>query len=177
MLAEPGIGWEDRIHPLRGFAPLNSGGGHQGEFMKLCKFAVFAIAAVVGGCTSVNVRPVASDVQLHNVCIVNNPRVIVSDFVPVLRDGFSRHNIATTVVDQSEANSCPVTLTYTANLHWDMKPYLTHAELRLWQGGKQIGFAEYHLNGNGGLDLGKWRGTKTKMDPVIDELLSSQGGG
>jgi hypothetical protein len=58
-----------------------------------------------------------------------------------------------------------------------MKPYLTHAELRLWEGGKQIGFAEYHLNGNGGLDLGKWRGTQAKMGPVIDELLASQSGG
>jgi len=57
-----------------------------------------------------------------------------------------------------------------------MKPYLTHAELRLWEGGKQIGFAQYHLNGNGGLDLGKWRSTQAKMDPVIDELLASQSG-
>lgn len=145
--------------------------------MKRFRFAVLAVAAVVCGCTSVTVRPVASAVQLHNVCIVNNPRVIVSDFVPVLRDGFSRHSIATTVVDQSKAASCPVTLTYTANLHWDMKPYLTHAELRLWEGGKQIGFAQYHLNGNGGLDLGKWRGTQAKMDPVIDELLAGQSGG
>lgn len=145
--------------------------------MKRFRFAVLAVAAVVCGCTSVTVRPVASAVQLHNVCIVNNPRVIVSDFVPVLRDGFSRHSIATTVVDQSKAASRPVTLTYTANLHWDMKPYLTHAELRLWEGGKQIGFAQYHLNGNGGLDLGKWRGTQAKMDPVIDELLAGQSGG
>lgn len=70
-----------------------------------------------------------------------------------------------------------MTLTYTALRHWDMKPYLTHAELRLWRDGKQIGFAEYHLNGNGGFDLGKWRGTKAKMDPVIDQLLARQSGG
>ena len=145
--------------------------------MKIHRFAVFTVAAVVCGCTSVNVRPVASTVQLHDVCIVNNPRVIVSDFVPVMRDGFSRHNIATTVVNESESRGCPVTLTYTANLHWDLKPYLTHAELRLWEGGKQIGFAQYHLNGNGGFDVRKWRGTKAKMDPVIDQLLASQSGG
>ena len=145
--------------------------------MNVRRFAVFAFAIAICGCTSVNVRPVASNIQLHDVCIVNNPRVIVSDFVPVLRDGFSRHNIATTVVDESKAGACVVTLTYTAHLHWDMKPYLTHAELRLWRDGKQIGFAEYHLNGNGGLDLGKWRHTKTKMDPVIDQLLASQNGG
>ena len=143
--------------------------------MKTYRLAAFAVAAVVCGCTSVNVRPVASTVQLHDVRIVSNPRVIVSDFVPVMRDGFSRHNIATTVVDESGSRGCPVMLTYTANLHWDLMPYLTHAELRLWEGGKQIGFAQYHLNG--GFDVGKWRGTKAKMDPVIDQLLASQSGG
>lgn len=64
--------------------------------------------------------------------------------------------------------------TYTALRSWDFKPYLSHAELRLWHDGTQIGFAEYHLNGGGGFDLGKWRGTNAKMDPVIDKLPASQ---
>jgi hypothetical protein len=145
--------------------------------MKARILILVTFAVAITGCTSVNVRPVASSVQLHNVCIVNNPKVIVSDFVSVLRDGFNRHNIATSVVDQAQANSCVVTLTYTALRSWDFKPYLSHAELRLWRGGTQIGFAEYHLNGGGGFDLGKWRGTKAKMDPVIDKLLASQSGG
>lgn len=136
-----------------------------------------AAAIVLAGCTSVTVRPIGSNVQIHNVCIVDNPQVIVSDFVPVLRDGFARHNIATTIVNQAQAQSCVVTLTYTALRSWDLKPYLSHAELRLWQGGRQIGYAEYHLNGKGGLDMGKWRGTKAKMDPVIDKLLAEQSGG
>ncbi len=116
---------------------------------------LIAVVAVISGCTSVTVRPVSSSVHLQSVCIINNPKVIVADFIPVLRDDFSRHNIATSVVDQAQAQSCDVTLTYTALRSWDFKPYLSHAELRLWRGGKQIGFAEYHLNGGGGFDLGK----------------------
>ena len=135
---------------------------------------LIATAVVIAGCTSVNVRPVTSSEHLHSVCIVDNPEVIVSDFIPVLRDGFDRHGIATSIVDQARAESCEVTLTYTALRSWDLKPYLSHAELRLWRHGKQIGFAEYHLNGKGGLDLGKWRGTKAKIDPVIDKLLAKQ---
>jgi len=30
------------------------------------------------------------------------------------------------------------------------------------------------LKGAGGFSLMKWQGTKTKMDPVIDELLSGR---
>lgn len=53
-----------------------------------------------------------------------------------------------------------------------MSPYLSHAELRLEKGGHRIAYAEYHLRGKGGLSLSKWQGTKTKMDPVIDQLLA-----
>lgn len=34
-----------------------------------------------------------------------------------------------------------------------------------------IGSDHYHLNGHGGLDLGKYAGTHSKIDPVMDELL------
>ena len=142
--------------------------------MKILFFA--AVALIVTSCTSVTVRPVASSESFQSVCIVNNPQVQVSDFVDVIRDGFSRHNLATTVVDEAQASSCDVTLTYTALRSWDMATYLSHAELRLWRGGKQIGYAEYHLNGRGGLDLAKWQGTKAKMDPVIDQLLAQKTG-
>lgn len=53
-----------------------------------------------------------------------------------------------------------------------MKPYLSHAELQLHRAGQQVASAEYHLRGKGGFSLTKWAGTKSKMDPVIDELLA-----
>ena len=52
-----------------------------------------------------------------------------------------------------------------------MATYLHHAELRLEKNGNKIGYAEYHLNGKGGLSLTKWQSTKTKMDPIVDQLL------
>jgi len=42
----------------------------------------------------------------------------------------------------------------------------------MYQGNSQIGYAEYHLIGGGGLSLMKWQSTKTKMGPVIDEMLN-----
>lgn len=132
-----------------------------------------AIALVLSACTSVKVRQPTGMVRGSNVCIVNNPKVAVPDFVDIVRDGFNRHGYLTTVVNEQEAKACTYTLTYTALRSWDMATYLSHAELRLWQGGSQIGYAEYHLKGKGGLSLAKWKGAKSKMDPVIDQLLSS----
>lgn len=133
-----------------------------------------AAIAALAGCTSIEVRPLDASAPLKQVCIVQNPRVEVSDFVDVLRDGFDRHGIASSVVATTAAASCEVTLTYTALRTWDMAPYLSHAELRLWRDGRQIGAATYHLNGGGGLSLMKWQGTKAKMDPVIDQLLAGR---
>jgi len=132
-----------------------------------------AAIAAVAGCTSVKVKPVSSIGPGTQVCIVNNPKVIVEGFVDVVRDGFSRHGLPTKLVNEDAASTCDVTLTYTALRSWDLAPYLSHAELRLWKGGMQIGSAEYHLRGKGGYSLTKWKGVKSKMDPVVDQLLAS----
>jgi hypothetical protein len=103
--------------------------------------------------------------------IEENPKVIVHDFLPVVRDGFDRHGIVTRVVTKPAPKECEYVLTYTALMNWDVGTYLHHAELRLERNGRIVGSAEYHLTGKGGLSLTKWQSTKTKMDPVIDELL------
>ena len=136
------------------------------------KMIFLAALVAVGGCTSVKVKPARSVSPGTQVCIVNNPKVIVEGFVDVVREGFSRHGLPTRLVNENEAASCTVTLTYTALRSWDFSPYLSHAELHLWKGGLQIGSAEYHLRDKGGLSLAKWQGVKSKMAPVVDELLA-----
>ncbi len=134
--------------------------------------ATLTLASVLTACTSIDVRPAEGIETLTQVCIVRNPRVTVSDFISVLQDGFDRNGIATTVVEQAQAHTCPATLTYTALRTWDFKLYISHAELRLWRNGRQIGAADYHLKGKGGFALTKWGSTREKMDPVIDQLLA-----
>lgn len=139
--------------------------------MRSLSIPVF-VAFVVAGCTSVTVRPVDKTAELKHLCIQDNPKVIVSDFVTVVRDGFDRHGISTEIVSGVAPPTCEYLLTYTALRSWDVTPYLSHAELRIEHKGRQVGYAEYHLKGKGGFDLTKWAGTKSKIDPVIDELLA-----
>ena len=140
-----------------------------GDTMRL--IAITAIACSLAACTSINVRPVDDIATLREVCIVRNPKVTVSDFISVLQDGFNRHGVPTRVVEPNLPNNCDATLTYTALRSWDMALYISHAELRLWRAGRQIGAADYHLKGKGGFALTKWGSTQKKMDPVIDQLL------
>ena len=130
---------------------------------------------VFSACTSVTVRRPDPNLLIKNVCIQENPKVWVSDFLPVLKEGFARHSIATTIYSKAatKPTGCEYVLTYTARQSWDFAPYLSYAELWLEKDGQQIGYAEYHLIGKGGFSLMKWEGTKTKMDPVIDDLLGN----
>ncbi len=139
------------------------------------KITVLAVAMSAVACTSVTVTPVAPGVRMSHVCIKDNPQVIVSDFVPVVRDGFSRHGVTTNIFSaELPPIGCEYVLTYTALRSWDFAPYLSHAELRIEKSGRQIAYGEFHLRGKGGLDASKWTGTKSKMDPVIDKLFAER---
>ena len=135
--------------------------------------AMLVIFIFMVGCTSVNVKPVDPALKLSHICIEENPKVRVDDFVEVLRDGFDRHGITTNVFSGNTPPGCEYLLTYTALRNWDLAPYMYYAELWIKKDGKEVASAEYHLVGKGGLSLAKFQGTRTKMDPIIDELLQS----
>lgn len=126
------------------------------------------------GCTVLNVNPVNSNAELNRVAIIKNPDVRVSDFTTVLRKEFEKHGISAEIYQGKSGVPQPdCVVTYTALRSWDIVPYMTYAEITLRKDGKQIGYAEFRLKGNGGLALNKWRGTKAKIGPLMDELLEN----
>jgi hypothetical protein len=142
--------------------------------MDMTKLVLILLAiGSLAACTSIHVQPMAKTADLQHVCIQDNPKVQVSDFVPVLQAGFSRHGISTEVFSGEMPAHCEYLMTYTARRSWDFAPYLVDAELWMMRDGRQVAYAQYHLKGKGGFSLSKWAGTKSKMDPVIDQLLVS----
>ena len=126
---------------------------------------------LIVGCTSIDVRKVDADkYPLTTVCIIENPKVLVDDFFPLLEKGFNRHGIAVELYSGSVSKCCKYSLRYTARRSWDFVPYLSLAKLELKQHKKIIGTAQYRHHG--GFALTKYAGTESKMNPVIDELLS-----
>lgn len=146
--------------------------------VKMGKFVIkrfFLICATlfVVSCTSIQVQPLDPSLSVSKVCIEKNSKVLVSDFLDVLKTGFNRHNIDTQVFAEKAPDACQAILTYTALRSWEFTPYLSVAELWLHdQSGELIAHAKYHLKGKGGLSLTKWAGTESKMIPVIDKLLA-----
>lgn len=129
------------------------------------------IASFIASCTSIKVQELDPEHEISHVCIQKNPKVIVGDFLPVVQRGFMKHGITTEVFDDEMPFYCDYYLTYTALKTWDIGMYMHHAELSLFKNHKMLGYAEYHLNGKGGLALNKWASVESKMMPVIDKLL------
>jgi hypothetical protein len=131
----------------------------------------FALAGIVAlsGCTSIQVEPLA--VRPTKICIEQNPKVQVSDFVSVVQRGLKDRGINSEVFAQVPA-SCEYRMTYVAYRSWDFVPYLSSADLEVWDSEqRRVGAAHYHLRGKGGMSMAKWQGTQTKMAPVLDQLL------
>ncbi|MEJ0086440.1 MAG: Sbal_3080 family lipoprotein [Pseudomonadota bacterium] len=126
----------------------------------------------LGGCTSVRVQPVSAEHKITHVCISDNPRVMVGDFVDVMREGFQKYGITSQVITGSMAPGCPFTSEYTARRTWDLAMYMTDAQIDILRDGRQIATANYHLKGGGGFSLNKWANTRTKILPVMDQVLA-----
>ncbi len=140
--------------------------------MTTLKLVAIATAILsLSACTTVNVRKVdAAKNPIKLVCIEENPKVLVSDLILVLENGFQRYNINTIVYRDKAPDRCEYTLWYTAFRAWDIAPFLRNVELRLRRGDETIASATY--NHSGGLALNKWASTESKLTPVIDELLA-----
>jgi len=141
-------------------------------FRTLAVVIFSALVALTGaGCSVRNVRPVdAHAYPITVVCIQENPKVVVPEFVTVIEEGFARHGIRSRRVHTPAPADCEYTVSYTARQSWDFVPYLRSAELRLAHGDETIGTATYYHRR--GLAPSKWAGARSKMAPVMDELLS-----
>jgi hypothetical protein len=142
------------------------------QMYKLASIGVVLAAAALTGCTAVRVQPISGDHQVNHICIQNNPKVTVSDFVQVMQEGFNKHGISSEVINSDGKPGCGYTASYTARRTWDITTYLSLAEINVQRDGRQIASAHYHLRGKGGFALNKWASTRTKILPVIDQLLA-----
>lgn len=122
-------------------------------------------------CTSVQVRPVPASTKMDAVVIRKNPKVTMSEFLPVLQAGFARHGIASQVITPEMSAPGQFLVTYNALRSWDVVTYLSHASVTIEKDGRIVGHAEYHLKGKGGLAPTKFKSTEAKMAPVMDRLL------
>jgi hypothetical protein len=138
-------------------------------------FFLFLGLGLVSGCTAIKVSPVDTTLKIKHICIEDCQQTCFDgDMMGVIRDGFERNGISSQIFTGSLPSECEYHLSVMCARTWDLAMYMHHAELRMYRANTQIGYAEYHLNGGGGFALTKFGSTKSKIDPVIDELLNGK---
>ena len=138
-----------------------------------CKFVGLSLILLYG-CNSYNVKSLPYDPNLKDIVVVDNPKVIVADFVDVMTDEFNAREIKVRCVPQSyAAKPKEYVVCYDARRSWDFSPYLSDATIRIRKDGMTIAKGKYHhTGGSASLDVfTKWRGTECKMKELYDELL------
>ena len=138
-------------------------------------FVVCVGVFFLAGCTAINVRPLPYDAQNREIALIDNPKVIVNDFVPVMERHFSRHGIALKRVSEfTQLKDNEYGIRYSAKRSWTVVAYLSDAYVRIYKGNVLVAEGSYHLGGRSFcLSPFKWQGTETKMTPVFDELLKN----
>lgn len=162
---------------------------------KRTAFTLVTTGFLLSGCTSITVTPLDASYAVKKICVRENPKVTIPEFVTVIEDSLQRHKIESQFVesnvdkykllqldddqesDQKYMNitptpaDCEFSLTYTGRRSWDLGTYLSTADIAISNKSGVIAKANYHLVNKGGFSLFKWQGVKTKLEPVMDELL------
>jgi len=130
----------------------------------------------VAGCNSYDVQALPYDPGMKHVVVIDNPKVLVPDFVEVMADEFNARNIKVYSAPYnyvSKPNEYVVR--YIALRSWDFSPYLADATVRISKNDLSVAKGHYHhLGGSASLDIfTKWRGTEWKMKDLYDELLKN----
>jgi hypothetical protein len=133
------------------------------------RILIFAVALLLSACAAVvEVKPAEPTLAIQHVCIQENPKVAVGDFLQVLRDGFDRHGISTEVFRDTKPADCEYMVTYVANNRWELRVFLSDAQIRIEKDGRYVASASLHY---GKWATGKDQSTKEKIEPLIDEML------
>lgn len=136
--------------------------------------SITAITLIAGCSIQTVVEPIPPQTPISEICILENSKVIISDFLPVVQEGISRHGLRSSVYREVPSN-CVYVLEYVAYQKWDFTLFMSEASIKLYQDKKLVGTVRYKtptgIFGGGGANPAKWNSTKEKLDPLIDELF------
>ena len=133
--------------------------------------SVILIPLLLTSCITNNVKKIDRQ-KIGEICIRENPEVLMDGFLPNLIEEVERKGIRTRVYQGAAPADCSYTMNYTANWNWDMAMYLSYARIDLYREGTRIGEATFDAR-LAGLDLSKFASAESKIDPLIAELLQN----
>lgn len=119
-------------------------------------------------------QPIAPNRPIDEIGILENPKVIIADFLSVVQNGIERNRLRSKTYREIP-NTCTYVLEYVAFQKWYLSLFMYEANIKLYHAQELIGAANYKLPtgifGGGGMNPAKWNSTKEKLDPLLYELF------
>lgn len=108
---------------------------------------------------------------VKSICIENNPKVKIDHFQEMLINRLESYRIQTQVFDSPyKPETCDFVLKYDATEDYKTVFFISDATLKLYnRSGQRIGLSEYHISG---ADLTKYQNNQTKINRLVDKLLT-----
>ena len=148
---------------------------YEGHSIKLNYFLLITgiLSLFFTGCVTKKVIPLEKKYNIQKVCIEENLKVIVKELLPIISETFNEHGIKTQLYKgKGQDDGCQYIVKYTALQSWDYIPYVSVAQIVLLdQHLNKIGYAKYDLFLKGGYDFRKYKSVRSKIKPLIEELL------
>ncbi len=122
-----------------------------------------ALALMLGGCTSIEVRSADLVRATQRLCIQQNPQV-PAQFLGVLQQAIAANGLAADVFAQGQQPAdCRYVVTYAATR--------SDASFAIVRDGEAVAVGKYHVRGTR-VAFAKPESLKAQVDPVIDQLLA-----
>jgi len=140
--------------------------------MKIVSLKLFTILLLVfiAGCMSTDKKSMKWKSAMHSICVKDNQKVMVPDFLNTIETVFENKGIKTIIVDGDFPDSCKYTLHYTLLQGWDINTYLSYAEFKIYKDDVLIAYTIYKEPV--GRRANKWDSTRNQLTPVLLRLLA-----
>ena len=134
-------------------------------------FLLFASLSITGCSIKQTVTPASLSAELApEICAI--PAIGLragfnTTYQQLLREkGFKTRQMAA----GSSPDRCPLSTTYTGTWRWDLLLYMNHADIRVYEHGRQVGQAEYDARWGGGRP-DKFISAENKIAELTDQLF------
>jgi len=135
------------------------------------KIVLLLTIFLIAGCSSTvkqTVKPF-KQANVSNICLIDNPKVKQS-FRDVYKSALESKGFTVRIIDKdSNSDACEVTSRYTARWGWDLALYLSYAQLKIFNKGKESGEAVYKVVFVGA--TGKFINTQEKIYELVSQLF------
>lgn len=132
---------------------------------------LIASFAITGCSIKQTVTPASLSAELApEICTIPAPGLRAgfnTTYQQLLRDkGFRTRQLS----PGSSPARCPLSTTYTGTWRWDLLLYMNHADIRVYEKGRQVGQAEYDARWGGGRP-DKFISAENKIAELTDQLF------